>query len=80
MTYEEWKSIKKINGEDNKKVIRDFERKNPMLAAMFREKEQEEYRKMQDIMEEPDRMKRWKAIAQATHDPEHLARRRYEEM
>lgn len=80
MTYEEWKQIKKINGEDNKKIIRDFEKKYPMLAAAFEEKEQEEYKQMRNIMEEPDRMERWKQIAQATYDPEFAARRRREVM
>ena len=63
MTFEEWKQIKKINGEDNKKVIRDFERKYPMLAATFEEKEKEEEDKMRQTMNIGDRMERWKAIA-----------------
>lgn len=63
MTYEEWKSIKKINGEDNKRVIRVFEREYPMLAAMFEEKEKEEEEKMRQTMTIDDRMERWKAIA-----------------
>lgn len=60
MTYVEWKSIKSITGEKNKKVIRDFERSNPGLAALFAQKEQDEYEKMQQIMKELDRMERWK--------------------
>lgn len=63
MTYEEWKSIKKINGEDNKRVIRVFEREYPMLAAMFEEKEKEEEEKMRQTMNIDDRMERWRQIA-----------------
>lgn len=80
MTYAEWKSIKAIRGEDNQKIIRDFERSNPGLAALFAQKEQEELEQMRHIMKEPDRMERWKKIAQATHDPDFAARRQREEM
>lgn len=45
--------------------IRDFERSNPGLAALFLQKEQQEQAKMQKIMEEPDRMERWKKMAAA---------------
>lgn len=65
MTYNEWKLIKAIRGEDTQKVIRDFERSNPGLAALFEQKEQEEQAKMQQIMKEPDRMERWKKMAAA---------------
>lgn len=80
MTFEEWKQIKRINGEDNQKIIRDFERKYPMLAAAFEEREREEEGQMRNIMKEPDRRERWKQIAQATYDPEFAARRRREVM
>ena len=39
MTYAEWKAIKAIRGEDNQKIISDFERSNPGLAALFERKE-----------------------------------------
>lgn len=63
MTFDEWKKIKSIRGEDNQKIIRDFERSNPGLAALFAQKEQDEQEKMQQIMKEPDRMERWKKMA-----------------
>ena len=77
MTYTEWKAIKAIRGEDNEKVIRDFERSNPGLAALFTRKEREEQEKMRQIMKEPDRMERWKQIAKSAyaHDPVHMVRR-----
>ncbi|NBH15024.1 hypothetical protein D3Z36_12770 [Lachnospiraceae bacterium] len=80
MTFEEWKKIKAIRGEDNRKIIRDFERSNPGLAALFAQKEQDEIEKMRQIMTEPDRKERWKQIAKATYNPEFAARRRREEM
>lgn len=80
MTYQEWKSIKSIMGENNKKVIRDFERNNPGLAALFAQKEQEEMEQMRQIMKEPDRMERWKKMAKITHDADWAARRRREVM
>lgn len=82
MTYTEWKVIKAIRGEDNEKVIRDFERSNPGLAALFTRKEREEQEKMRQIMKEPDRMERWKQIAQSAYanNPDFAARRRREEM
>lgn len=80
MTYEEWKQIKRINGEDNKKIIRDFERRYPMLAAVFQEKEQEEYKQMQQTMNIDDRMARWKEIAKLNNDPTFAERRRREVM
>lgn len=80
MTFEEWKQIKKINGEDNKKVIRDFERKYPMLAAAFEEKERKEQEQMRQTMNIGDRMERWKEIAKLNDDPTFAARRRREVM
>lgn len=35
MTFGKWKEIRKINGEDAKKVIRNFELNNPGLAASY---------------------------------------------
>lgn len=32
MTYEEWKAVSSITGEDNLRVIRNFELNNPGLA------------------------------------------------
>ena len=29
MTYAEWKAIKRVESEDNRKIIRDFEMSNP---------------------------------------------------
>lgn len=81
MTYAEWKAIKAIRGGDNQKIIRDFERSNPGLAALFEQKEQEEQEKMQKIMEEPDRMERWKKMAAAFPvDSNWKSRRLREEM
>lgn len=80
MTYQEWKSLRTVRGEDAKKVIRDFERNNPYLAAMYERQQAEETEKMRQIMKEPDRMERWKQIAQVTYDPEFAARRRREVM
>ena len=81
MTYAEWKSLKGIRGEDTQKVIRDFERSNPGLAALFEQKEQEEQEKMQQIMKEPDRMERWKKMAaEFPVDSDWKARRRREVM
>lgn len=42
MTYVEWKAIKGIRGEDNARIIRNFERSNPKLAGLFAKKEHEE--------------------------------------
>lgn len=81
MTYSEWKSIKAIKGEDNQKIIRDFERNNPRLAALFEQREQEEQAKMRQIMKEPDRMERWKKMAAAfPTDPDWQRRRQREVM
>lgn len=80
MTYEEWKSLKAIRGADPQKVIRDFERRNPGLAALFEQKEQEEQAKMQQIMREPDRMERWKKMAAAFPTDEDWLRRRQREV
>ncbi|MBD5495426.1 MAG: hypothetical protein HDR12_13965 [Lachnospiraceae bacterium] len=80
MTFEEWKKIKSIRGTDNQKIIWDFERNNPGLAALFAQKEQEEQEQMRNIMKEPDRMARWRQIAKATHDPEFAIRRAKEVM
>lgn len=80
MTFDEWKKIKSIRGEDNQKIIRDFERSNPGLAALFAQKEQDEQEKMRQIMKEPDRKERWRQIAKATYDPEFARRRARETM
>lgn len=80
MTYNEWKSIKGIKGEDNQKIIRDFERSNPGLAALFAQKEQEEQEKMRQIMKEPDRMERWKKMSAAFPTDEDWLRRRQREV
>lgn len=80
MNYEEWKSLKAIRGEDTQKVIRDFERRNPGLAALFEQKEKEEQEKMQQIMTEPDRMKRWKKMAAAFPTDKDWLRRRQREV
>lgn len=39
MTYKEWEKIKAIKSEDNKKAIRNFERSNPGLAALYERKQ-----------------------------------------
>lgn len=80
MTYAEWKSIKTIRGEDNQKIIRDFERSNPGLAALFEQKEQEEKAKMQQIMSESDRHKRWEMMAAAFPADKDWLRRRQQEV
>lgn len=80
MTYAEWKAIKAIKGEDNQKIIRDFERINPGLVALFEQKEQEEQEKMRQIMTEPDRMERWKKMAAAFPTDEDWLRRRQREV
>lgn len=80
MTYAEWKAIKAIRGEDNQKIISDFERSNPGLAALFERKEQEEQAKMQQIMKEPDRMERWRKMAAAFPTDEDWLRRRQREV
>lgn len=80
MDYETWKRLSMIIGEDTKKVVRNFELNNPGLAEAYRARRQAETDEMQDIMKEPDRMKRWKQIAQSAfaNDPEHMARRERE--
>ncbi len=80
MTYAEWKTIKRIESEDTRKVIRDFERSNPGLAALFEQKEQEEQAEMRQIMEEPDRMERWKKMTAAFPTDEDWLRRRQREV
>lgn len=81
MTYAEWKAIKGIRGEDNARIIRNFERSNPRLAALFEKKEQEEQERMRQIMKEPDRMERWKKIAtEFSADSDWKARRQREVM
>lgn len=80
MNYEEWKSLKAIRGEDTQKVIRDFERRNPGLTALFEQKEKEEQEKMQQIMTEPDRIKRWKKMAAALPTDKDWLRRRQREV
>lgn len=80
MTYAEWKAIKGIKGEDNQKIIRNFERSNPGLAALFEQKEKGEQEKMQQIMKEPDRMERWKKMAAFPTDEDWLRRRQREVM
>lgn len=80
MNYAEWKAIKGIKGEDNQKIIRDFERSNPGLAALFERKEQEEQAKMRQIMTESDRMERWKKMAAAFPTDEDWLRRRQREV
>ena len=80
MTYAEWKAIKGIKGEDNQKIIRDFERSNPGLAALNAKQEQEEQAKMRQIMTEPDRMERWKKMAVAFPADEDWQRRRQREV
>lgn len=78
MTYVEWKAIKGIRGEDNARIIRNFERSNPELAGLFAKKEQE---RMRQIMKEPDRMERWKKIAtEFPADSDQKARRQREVM
>ncbi len=80
MTYAEWKAIKRVESEDNRKIIRDFEMSNPGLAALFEQKEQEERAKMHQIMTEPDRMERWKKMAAFPTDEDWLKRRQREVM
>ena len=80
MTYQEWKSLKGIRGEDTKKVIQDFERSNPYLAAMYEKQQEEEIQQMRQTMTIDDRMERWKKIAELNHDPTFIARRKREEM
>jgi len=63
MTYQEWKNLKSIRGEDTKKVVRDFELNNPYLAAMYEQQQAEETEKMRKAMTIDDRMERWKKIA-----------------
>lgn len=80
MTFDEWKEIKAINGEDNKKLIRDFERRSPGLAALYEKKEREEQEQMRQAMTIDDRMARWREIAKINNDPTFAERRRREVM
>lgn len=80
MTYQEWKKIKAIRSEDTKKVIRDFERNNPGLAALYEKQQQEEVQQMREAMTIDNRMERWKKIAELNHDPEFAERRRREHL
>lgn len=80
MTYEQWRAIKSIMGEEQKKVIRDFERSNPGLAALFEQKEREDMAKMRQIVKEPDRHKRWAMMAAAFPADEDWIRRRQREV
>lgn len=80
MTFDEWKKIKAINGEDNKKIIRDFERRSPGLAALYEKKEREEQEQMRQAMTIDDRMARWREIAKINNDPTFAERRRREVM
>ncbi len=66
--------------EKKQGFIRDFERSNLGLAALFLQKEQEEQAKMQKIMEEPDRMERWKKMAAAFPADANWLRRRQREV
>lgn len=80
MTYEQWKSIKSIKGEEQQKVIMDFERSNPRLAALFEQKEREDTEKMRQIVKEPDRHKRWAMMAAVFPADEDWIRRRQREV
>lgn len=80
MTFEEWKKLKAIRGEDAKRIVRDFERSNPGLAALYERQQGEETQKMRQAMDIPDRMERWRRIAELTSDPEFAERRRREIM
>lgn len=80
MTFEEWKKIKSIRGEDTRKVIREFERNNPGLAALYEKQKEEEIQQMRQTMNIDDRMERWKKIAELNHDPTFAERRRREVM
>ena len=80
MTYQEWKSLRAVRGEDTKKVIRDFERNNPHLAAMYERQQAEETEKMRQAMDISDRMERWRRVAELTSDPEFAERRQREVM
>lgn len=80
MTFEEWKKIKAIRGEDTKKVIREFELNNPGLATLYEKQQAEETEKMRQTMAIDDRMERWKKIAELSHDPAWAARRQREVM
>lgn len=80
MEYQKWKKIKAIRGEDTRKVIRDFERNNPYLAAMYEKQQAEETEKMRQTMTIDNRMERWKKIAELNDDPEFAIRRAKEVM
>lgn len=80
MTFEEWKSLKAVRGEDTKRVVRDFELSNPGLAALYERQQAEETEKMRQTMIIDDRMERWKKIAELNHDSTFAERRRREEM
>ena len=79
MTYQEWQSLKSIRSEDNQRAIRNFERSNPGLAALFAKKEREELVQMRQAMTIDDRKERWKRIAEVKHNPTFAERRRREE-
>ncbi len=80
MTYEEWKAVSSITGEDNLRVIRNFELNNPGLAAAYKRRKEKELEDMRDIMKNPDREQRWKQIAKSAYayDPDWAERRRRE--
>ncbi len=80
MTYKEWEKIKAIKSEDNKKAIRNFERSNPGLAALYERKQEEEMQKMRQAMNISDRMERWRRITELGVDPEFVKRRKREVM
>ena len=80
MTYQEWKALKSTRCEDTKRIIRNFELSYPGLTTLYERRQAEETEKMRQIMKEPDRMERWKAIAKLSYDPEHARRREREVM
>ncbi|MCM1236253.1 MAG: hypothetical protein NC489_39740 [Ruminococcus flavefaciens] len=80
MTYEEWKQLKSIRGEDTKKVIREFELSNPGLAALFEKEQEKEAEQMREAMKITDRRERLEKIAELPHDPVWAARRQREVM
>ena len=80
MTYQEWKTLKSIRGEDTKKDIRNFELNNPGMAALYERQRAEETDKMRQAMTIDDRMEHWKKIAELNHDPTIAERRRREVM
>ena len=80
MTYQEWKSLKMVRGEDTKKIVRDFERSNPGLTALFEKEKEKEEQQMRAALTIDDRVERWKRIAEINQDPTFAERRRREEM